>query len=120
MGRDKKNANITNTRGDLKENVTAYNTLMSSIVDSHAPLKTKQIKVVPNAPWFDSEYNTLRRLRRKADKKYKKTGLHVHEEDFVNLRKETTTLAYNKKRNYYAKKVDKCDGNSKALFGCIN
>ena len=36
------------------------------------------------------------------------------------MRKETTALAFNKKRNYYAKKIDKCDGNSKALFGCIN
>ena len=93
---------------------------MSSIVDSHAPLKTKQIKVVPNAPWFDSEYNALRILRRKAERKYKKTGLQVHKEDFVNLRKETTALAFNKKRNYYAMKIDKCDGNTKALFGCIN
>ena len=51
-------------------------------MDSHAPLKTKQIKVVPNAPWFDCEYNALRILRRKAERKYKKTGLQVHKRIF--------------------------------------
>ena len=55
---------------------------MSNIVDSHTPLKTKQIKVVPSAPW-------LRRILRKVERKYTETGPQVHEEDFVNLRKET-------------------------------
>lgn len=105
---------------DMKEKVTSCHASMTKVVDSHAPLKTKQIKVVPNAPWFDFEYKALRRLRRKAEKRYRKTGLEVHKNDFVNLRKQTTTLAFEKKKTYYAKKIDQCNGNSKSLFACVN
>ena len=106
--------------GNMKEKMIAYNTLMSGVVDSHAPLKTKQIKIVPNAPWFDFEYKSLRRLRRKAEKRYKQSGLEVHKKQFITLRKQTTVLAFNKKRTYYAERIDACNGNSKSLFSCVN
>ena len=46
----------------------------------------------PNAPWFDSEYKILRRKRRKAEKKYKKTKALVDKAAFIKLRKETKDL----------------------------
>ena len=101
---------------DLKDKVTSYNTIMSNVVDAHAPLKTKSIKVVPNAPWFDFEYNALRRLCRKAERKYRKTGLEAHKNEFVDLWKQTTNLAFIKKKSYYVNKIDECNGNSKSLF----
>ena len=93
---------------------------MSEVVDKHAPQKTKRIKIVSNAPWFDVEYNELRRRRRKAEKQFKKTGLEVHKEEFVQLRKQTTNLAFNKKRKHFTIKIDECGKNSKSLFACVN
>ena len=105
---------------NFQEKVTAFNTIASEIVDSHAPLKSKQLKIVPEAPWFDQEYKLLRQRRRKAEKKYKRTGLDAHREEFVSLRNQTTTLAFNKKRTYFKTKIDECNGNSKSLFTCLN
>ena len=105
---------------DLKGRVNEYNTLMSIVVNKHAPQKTKRIKVVPSAPWFDVEYIELRRRRRKAEKKFKKTGLEVHKDEFVQLRKQTTNLAFNKKREYFTRKVDECGKNTKSLYACVN
>ena len=106
----------TSTMG---ESVTAYNNTMSELYKEHYPSKTRQIKIVPNAPWFDSEYKNLRKQRRKAEKKYKKTKLPSDKEAFIYLRKETTSLAFSKQKEYYAKKIGECKG-QKELFSCVN
>ena len=69
---------------------------MSSLVDSHAPVKTKTIKI-PKAPWFDVEYKNLRKKRRKAEKKYRKSFSEQDKQVYIDLRKQTTDLAYSKK-----------------------
>ena len=81
-------------------------------------MKSKEIKEVPNSPWFDFEYEHLRKLRRKAEKQFRRSRLEVHRENYKNLRKQTTELAYKKKRNYYATKL-KSSG-SKEMYSVIN
>ena len=105
---------------DLQEKVISFNNQAIKVINSHAPIKAKQIKIVPDAPWFDLEYNSLRQQRRKAEKRYKKSRLAEHKVEFVNLRKQTTALAFNKKRSYFAKKIEDCNGNSKALFNSLD
>ena len=56
----------------MGEKVLEYNRTVEELVDEYFPLETKQIKVVPHAPWFDTEYKNLRKLRRKAEKKEQK------------------------------------------------
>ena len=99
--------------------VSRYNIVMKELVDTYAPLKTKNIKVVPNAPWFDTEYADLRKSRRKAEKKYKLSKSEADRKAFVDLCKQTTGLAFRKKREYYANKISECNG-TKALYSCVN
>ena len=54
---------------NMQDKVTSCHTLMSKVINTHAPLKTKQIKVVPDAPWFDFEYKALRRRQGKSREK---------------------------------------------------
>ena len=104
--------------GDFGERIRIYDTTVSKMVEEKAPLKSKKIKVVPNAPWFDTEYKDLRKARRKAEKKYKRTKHPADKEVFTKLRKETTTMAFVKKREHCTKKILECNG-TKALFGCV-
>ena len=107
------------SRSSFGDKVNAYNTTVKGMVDDYAPQLTKTIKITPNAPWFDSEYKAIRRERRKAEKKYKRTKSAVDRDSFVELRKRTTNLAFHKKREHCARKIEKCNG-TKALFGCVN
>ena len=72
---------MNNQSNNIQERMTNYNSLLSEIVDRHAPIKTKQVKIVPNAPWFDLQYKSLRQRRRKAEKKFKITGLAIHKDE---------------------------------------
>ena len=57
------------TSQSFGDNVKRYNEVLNEILDEHAPMRTRTIKVVPHAPWFDAEYDNLRKLRRNADKR---------------------------------------------------
>ena len=77
------------------DNMRAYNEVLRELLDEHAPIKTRTIKVVPNAPWFNSEYVNLRKLCR-------------------NLCKQTVELAHQKKCKHYGDKLE--GSNSKILY----
>ena len=106
-------------QGTFGEKMKYYNDIMAEVLNEHAPLKSKKVKIIPDAPWFDGEYDNLRKLRRKAERLYKKTGLLEHREHFIDLRKQTTALAYEKKRSYYDQKL-KDMPNNKTLYSVVN
>ena len=103
---------------DLQTKVGHYNSILEETLNKHAPLKSKEIKLVNDSPWFDQEYVALRKQRRKAEKKFHKSGLLADKEKFVDLRKQTTELAKNKKLSYVSEKLE--SGTSKTLYSVVN
>ena len=57
--------------------VESYNSVLTDIVDKHAPEKSRVIIVRADAPWYTSELVKEKRLRRKLEGKYNKTRLSV-------------------------------------------
>ena len=82
-------------------------------------MKTKTVRIAPHAPWFDSEYKHLRRKRRKAEKKFRRTRRVEDKTIFTDLRKKTTELAFSKKHRYFSSKIKDCSS-TKELFSCVN
>ena len=103
---------------NLAEKITVYDKVLREKADEYSPLLTKEIKIKSTAPWFDSEYQTLRRKRRKAEKKYQKSRSVEDKQEYIKLRKETTKLAKDKKTNAIKKKLE--EGSSKALYQVVN
>ena len=101
------------------EKITFYNDKLNEILNKYAPLKTKSVKIVPKAPWFDHEYRTLRKKRRKAEKKYLRTKKPSDKKLYCDLRKDTTELASAKKHQYFSKQISDCPS-TKALYACVN
>ena len=127
--RDIKNINVEEFAADIdsiqlseslsfRENISLYNNALSEVLNKHAPVKKKTIKCLPESPWFDGEYIRLRRQRRKAQVRFKKTGVPADKEEYINLRKQCTNLAHKKKCEYYADKLNTSDGN--ILYSQIN
>ena len=102
----------------MGEKLSGYNMILRNKADEFAPIKTKEIKIKPNAPWFDSEYKTLRRKRRKAEKRYKKTKTLQDKNEYIKLRKETTEMAKSKKISSIAQKIEK--GTLRSLYQVVN
>ena len=58
---------------DLGALVRRCNTTLSKVIDCHPPLKTKTVKVRPAVPWYNYETKSAKRLRRKAERTWKRT-----------------------------------------------
>ena len=56
------------------ENITFYNNVLHEALDEHAPVKSCIIKIVHNAPWFDSEYEVGESYVRKQRNNIGKQG----------------------------------------------
>ena len=57
---------------DLQDLVTAYNSALSSTLDTHAPLKTKMVKKACKQLWFNDRIREEIILRCKKEKAYNK------------------------------------------------
>lgn len=104
----------------FSEKVSNFHAKTKEILDSHAPIRTKMIKIVRSAPWFDEEYRNLRIQRRRAEKLFRATQSDVHKNNLTNLRKATTALARDKKKAYFSTKIEECNGDIKSLHSCLN
>ena len=112
--------NSLHISNDFRESVNEYNDKLDTLVEKHAPEATKEVKIVNNAPWFDTEYKELRKQRRKAEKTFHRTGDPNDKETFKQLRKQTTVLASEKKQEYYTSKIRDANNKPKMLFKVIN
>ena len=110
---------ISNRNSSFAACISSYNDVLKSALEKFAPLKEKTIKDVPNASWFDEDYRDLRKLRRNAEKLWRRTKLTVHRLEFVRLRKCTTNLAHNKKRTQIRSKIDSAGNKQKALYSAL-
>ena len=109
-----------NKTSNFNDGITMYESEMLNTINKHAPIITKEIRVVSDAPWFDSEYTRLRRERRKCERRWKKSGLEIDREIFVEKRKETTLLAFSKKVEYYSSKINEHANSQQALYKFTN
>ena len=113
-------------QNSFESTLIQYNEKCTNILNSHAPVITKNINDRKSAPWFDGEYKSLRTCRRKAEKSWKKSTLckdgteQNKNELFINLRNQCTQLANQKKYNYYQELFKKHSYSCKSLFGFVN
>lgn len=108
-----------NPPDDLEELVKCYNDTLKCLLDKHAPLITKVRTVRTSCPWFNKNIHQLKRLRRKAEKKWRLTKLH---EDFISFKskKNQTTKAMNQaKTEYYRNLIRDNIGDQKKLFKAV-
>ncbi|MGH0119731.1 UNVERIFIED_CONTAM: hypothetical protein FKN15_057599 [Acipenser sinensis] len=60
--------------------VTLYNTTLTHIIDTVAPLTTRTIKKDCNCPWYTLKLRVLKSACRKTECKWRSSGLMVHRE----------------------------------------
>ena len=63
--------------GCFRDSVKCLTQQCTELLDNQAPIVSKSIPFVTSAPWFDKEYRQLRTLRRKSEKRWRKTRLHI-------------------------------------------
>lgn len=105
---------------NFSEMLTYYNSSCSNILDKYAPICTKQITQLPTAPWFDSEYKNARRIRRRAEKCWRRSKDRIDHENFLVQRSHCNELAKQKKQEFFNTYFNKHNHSQKSLFKFVD
>ena len=101
---------------DLDMLVRDYNASLSSIMDHHAPLKKKTVRVKPQVAWYNADIAEAKRRRRKAERRRRKTRLPEDLETFKRLKNHVTYISTKARRNFYADFMRENGGDQGRLF----
>lgn len=103
---------------DLNEIVHLYNKSLHNILDSHAPLKSCKITIRPSNPWYSPEIDEAKKLRKRLERKWRKSKLEVDRQIFTAQRQLVYNMIYEAKTTYYRDKISNCT-DQKQLFKIV-
>ena len=111
---------ITDQPTKLCDLIETYNTTLSSLIDKHAPLKTKFIRAKPINKWFTPALSTLKSARRHLEKIW----LNSRSPDHLKLLRTATNKYHSAiivaKKIYNASLISASTSNPRKLWNSIN
>ena len=100
--------------------VEQYDHTPLSILEKHAPEIQRQITVRPSAPWYTQEVADEKHIRRRLERKWRKSKTQSDRERYVHQCYVVNNLICNLKTTYYREIISKNSGNQKVLFNTVN
>ena len=101
---------------EFKESYELYDEITRTIVDKHAPLVSRKVKLSNDPRWMDLEFKQNRSLRRKLERKWKMQKTDTNREAYVKQRNLCAEMCINKKKQYYSKIISEAENDQKRLF----
>ena len=73
---------VTNSSSEIEAMAEQYQDTLSNLLDQHAPLTTKTIKVRNMVPWYNDEIKQVKRTRRQLERRWRLTKLPCDHDRF--------------------------------------
>ena len=105
---------------DLQTLVSRYNSVLSALLDKHAPLKSKCVTIRPSSAWFTPEVSEEKRKRRGLERRWLKSGLEIDRINYVYQCRVVTNLIDKLKSSYYTAIIQENASDQKTFFTCVN
>ena len=102
------------------ELVREYNDFYRSVENRYCPEIVKTLIIKDDSPWYDSSVASLRKKRRKAERKWRRLQTDLSRSEYVAARRTVVSHVKDRKVEYYKGCVASCDGNQKRLFAVLN
>ena len=96
---------------DLTTLVSKYNTALEKIYNDLAPMKSRWITHRPHAPWYNDDLRLAKRIKWRAERMFRKTGLEVHKEIFGEACNNYQKQLEFHKTSYYKSKIERAGRN---------
>ncbi|XP_068738966.1 uncharacterized protein [Montipora capricornis] len=103
--------------GDL---VYEYNTTLKSLLDSHAPLKTKTITLRPTALWYTEELRSEKKKRSALEWRWRSSKRECDYSRFKEQCLRVNALIKKTKVDYYSGIIQESSNNPRTLFSTVN
>ena len=104
------------TPGELDELVDCYNRTLTSVLDKHAPFQRKIIPQRRRIPWYNDQILAAKRMRRKAEKKWRLSN-SVHDlTAYKSARNFATNLMKKARFDFYQNLIQENSSDQGKLF----
>ena len=100
----------------LEDIVMLYNNVLKEFLDQLAPLKQRTVVVRPPSKWYNQAIRSAKQQRRQKERLWRKTGLTVHRDLFMEERKQVNDMILEAKRTFYREAIMSCGQDTKRLF----
>ena len=105
---------------DIDILVEAYNRDMSSLLDKHAPLVTKDVLVKKHFPWFNEDIAFEKKLKRKAEKNWLRSPSTVNLQILKDSKQRYLKSCKKAKITYYQSQLEQGQGDQKKMYKVAN
>ncbi|XP_041460823.1 uncharacterized protein LOC121411977 [Lytechinus variegatus] len=95
---------------DINKLIDQYDGTLSDILDKHAPVKRCVVATHPPNPWYSEVITEAKKLRRRLERKWRKTRLEVDRQCFKVQRQVVWDMVKHAKASYYEKQISECCG----------
>ena len=102
----------------LDQLVSLYNKDLKDIYDTIAPIQSRWIRQRFQAPWYNQDLRQVKREKRRLERKFKKSGLTVDQQQFESKCAEYNSLIETTKTHFDKSKIEHTNRNQ--LFRLID
>ena len=106
------------TSGNVNCAVKNFETAVNTTLDKHAPASKRTSSQRIRQPWYTSDIHVARRVRRKYEKKWRRTRLEVHHEQYADQNRLVNSMIQDSKKSYFHDKLSNAD--TKSTFKTVN
>ena len=107
---------LQTTQGGVDGLVSAFTEGLTSLIDKHAPLRTKTINQRPDCPWYTDELHEAKHLRRKLERRWQKNRLTVNHQIYRDQSVVVNKLIKQTRIAYYSVKITACTHDQKGIY----
>ena len=97
-----------------------YNSQLSQLVEACAPLRRRVLTSRPSAPWYSTEIASEKTKRRKFERRWRKSQLHIDRQLFEDQCVLVRNMVKNAKQSYYSSIISENASDQKALFNTVD
>ena len=97
-----------------------YHGELKCVLDSWATQKSSTITIRPEAGWYTEEIRQAKQMRRRAERAWRKSGLTVHKEIFMEKKQTVNNLLWRAKLDHYKGLIEEHKDDTKQLFRITN
>ena len=95
-------------------------TLLFTILEKHAPLRTRIVTLRPHAPWYTNDTRELKSVCPKLKRHWRHSCLASDYQSYVDQRLVVKEIIFKSKLEYYSNLISGATSDNKALFRSID
>jgi hypothetical protein len=97
-----------------------YHSVMTELVDRHAPLKSRTCSSRPKDPWISDEAQELKRDKRRWERKWRNTGFAFDKKTYMARVHQFNRMMSKSKNDWYTKIINENKDDPRKLWNSIN